>query len=373
MPSYNNNYYNPYILNDDYLSDIINYSSASLPNYKGYNLRERRQLDPNLKELPSEWNSVPDGQPISYQNSNGVTTNISKRNGEYYIGDNKLDKQGAYNSGYTAKSVGKGIGDFFSDKENQHNLLFDTLGVVGSLSNRSYMRKALRDQQRRRPDGYTNIGYNDNYIGFAESNYGETGLEADDSYGQWNYYEAPQEEMPDIQEEDHDIYSHDDFWDEPFSLEGEASNYFNDEGASSDEEDIPNFLTSYKPRASSNKEEIYNYLKYKGLPSHVAQGITANLGAESSYDPNAVGDEGKARGLAQWHPDRYKALASKGFNLRTLHGQLDGLLHELNTTENDAYRKLLKTKTPEEATDTFMIHFERPRDKTPGRRYNYLK
>ena len=61
--------------------------------------------------------------------------------------------------------------------------------------------------------------------------------------------------------------------------------------------------------------------------------------------------------MAQWHPDRYKALVSKGFNLRTLHGQLDGLLHELNTTENDAYRKLLKTKTPEEATDTFMIHY----------------
>lgn len=393
MQTYNSNYYNPYILDNNYLDDIINFSTIRSNDYNNYNLKQKKSLDNNLTSLPKEWDNVPDNQPIVYQDAQGNITNIHKKNGEYYIGDNKLDKQGNYYSGYSLNSIKTGVGNFLSDKENRRNLAFDTLGIVGAFSNRHYLRNAIRDQQRRKPDGYTNVGYNDDYLGFAESNYGESGLDLttdnnqeDDSYGQWNYYQ-PQEELPDVYEEDHDVYRHDDFWNEPFSLDGESSQYYSEKDTDTEDElgyidntddiednnALPAFLTNYRTNKSSIKQEAYNYLEHKGLPSHVIHGILANLEAESNFNINAIGDRGKARGLAQWHPDRYNALKNAGLNLKTFTGQLDAVLHELNTSKNHVYKKLLKSNSPEEATDIFMKEYEIPKNRTTGLRYKYLR
>ena len=95
--------------------------------------------------------------------------------------------------------------------------------------------------------------------------------------------------------------------------------------------------------------------------------------AESNLDTNATGDNGKARGLAQWHPDRYSKLSNDGFNLRNFYDSLNAIVHELNTTEKTTKEKLFKTSNAKEATDVFLKHFERAKDTRPGTRYKYIQ
>jgi hypothetical protein len=50
-----------------------------------------------------------------------------------------------------------------------------------------------------------------------------------------------------------------------------------------------------------------DYFKAQGWSRQAAAGITGNLAAESaSFNPKALGDWGRARGIGQWHPDRQK-------------------------------------------------------------------
>ena len=146
------------------------------------------------------------------------------------------------------------------------------------------------------------------------------------------------------------------------------------EEMNSTENDYPSFLTSYKLHSNSKYQEAVNYLtNSKDLPSHIAKGIVANLMAESNLDPNAVGDSGKAKGLAQWHPDRYLRLSSSGFDLNNFYDSLNAIVHELNTTERTAKEKLFKTSNAKEATDVFLKHFERAKNTNPGSRYQYIQ
>ena len=118
-------------------------------------------------------------------------------------------------------------------------------------------------------------------------------------------------------------------------------------------EDIPAVGQSRNYKAGT-EQEAYNYLIQKGLPSHVSAGIVGNLIQESGLNPNAIGDGGKAYGIAQWHPNRRKNMKDKSF-----YGQLDFLLNE--ASQRGDLQKVLKTKTPEEAAYAFAQHFERPK------------
>lgn len=378
MPKFEDNYYNPYILNNDFLSDVVSYGSVRSGDYNQYDLRQKRQLDPNNAGIPADWVARKDGETFDYRDSTGKNLRVNKRDGEFYVGGNKLDNTGQYNRGFTGSSIKSGVTSFFKDKENQNNLMFDALGVAGAASNRSYMRKALRDQARRRDDGYTNTSYNEGYLGFAESNYGEAGLEFEenqepeqDGFGEWDYYTAPEESPEDRQtsifdpEElpDHSMdYLDDDFWEEPFTLEGDAL-YEREE---------------YRERADTSSVsggkkyfDAVNYMKHKGYSEEAAHGIAANLLAESGFNPNAVGDGGKARGVAQWHPDRYNKLKGK-FDMSNLYSQLDAVDYELKTSERSAYEALQKARSHEEATDVFQNLYERPANQRLGARYKYL-
>lgn len=315
MPNYENSFYNPYLVNNNYLSDLVGYSATRSNGYEGYSIRE------NPAEGSSEKGKI------------------------------------------TFNSLERGAKNFFSDKNNQQSLLTDAMGLTGMISNNYGIRKALKENRKNVPNTYAQTSYNNDYLGFAESNYGEVGIdgEDDDSYGQWNYPEpsssgVEEVSMFDASTHDDDILSQyllDDDWDEPITFTGEAY--------------------SRKNNGSDKYDETVDYLVHKGLPANAAHGIAANIAAESNFSTEAVGDGGKAKGIAQWHPDRYNALSQK-FNLKDFYSSLDAVVHELKSNPSrNGYKELLEAKNPYEATDIFQNKFERPANQTKGIRYKYLR
>jgi hypothetical protein len=113
----------------------------------------------------------------------------------------------------------------------------------------------------------------------------------------------------------------------------------------------------------STWDTIVDFFTGRGWSRAQAQGIAGNLYGESGFKTNAVGDGGKAYGLAQWHPDRqanFKNVFGKSIEGSTLLDQLAFIDWELNNTERKAGKALSLTSTVEEATRTFMKMFERP-------------
>lgn len=105
------------------------------------------------------------------------------------------------------------------------------------------------------------------------------------------------------------------------------------------------------------------YFMGQGWSQVQASGIVGNLIAESGMNPTAVGDGGKAFGLAQWHPDRQahlKMFASNNeLDVNDLMTQLKFVQYEMQNRETKAYHDLKRAKTPYEATSAF-IGYERP-------------
>ena len=110
-------------------------------------------------------------------------------------------------------------------------------------------------------------------------------------------------------------------------------------------------------------KKIIDYFVNKGLSKEQAAGLAGNFHAESGFNPTIVGDNGAAFGLAQWRDDRLidlknYAKANK-LDPNNINTQLSFAWQELNTSENRALRKLLKTKTVEEASEVVLADFER--------------
>lgn len=113
----------------------------------------------------------------------------------------------------------------------------------------------------------------------------------------------------------------------------------------------------------SAKEAIQFFIS-KGWTPAQAAGIVGNLQAESGANlkTNAVGDGGKAYGIAQWHPDR-QANFSKAFgkDIRDagFKEQLAFVQWELENSEKNAANMLRQAKTPEDAAYLFDKYYER--------------
>lgn len=128
---------------------------------------------------------------------------------------------------------------------------------------------------------------------------------------------------------------------------------------------------NFKGNSKEKTNFVFNYLKSKGIPDHAAAGITGNLAIESGYfDDNVVsgkkkGDQGKAVGIAQWHPDRWNALMkwskTQNSNPFVLETQLDYVVHE--ASQRGDLDKTIATPNAEEAAYVFGKKFERPNDK----------
>lgn len=105
-----------------------------------------------------------------------------------------------------------------------------------------------------------------------------------------------------------------------------------------------------------------------GWSREQAAGLAANVQSESGGDEKAVGDNGRAYGLAQWHPDRQKEFAKQfGKDIReaSRDEQLQFINYELRQgNERAAGDALSATRTPEQAAAIVSQRYERPKDVT---------
>lgn len=111
--------------------------------------------------------------------------------------------------------------------------------------------------------------------------------------------------------------------------------------------------------------QVVDYFVSKGWSKAQAIGIAANLMRESGFGANAVGDDGKAYGIAQWHADRqemFKKFAGHDIHGSTLEEQLAFVDHELRNNEKRAGDRLRGATTPGEAAGIVTQYYERPKD-----------
>jgi hypothetical protein len=120
----------------------------------------------------------------------------------------------------------------------------------------------------------------------------------------------------------------------------------------------------------SIEAQILQGLIQRGLAPHVAQGIVANMIAESRLDPGineiaplVPGSRG-GFGLNQWTGPRRRALEAaatqRGVPVSDLDFQLDYTLEELNGPERGAMNALSRATTAEEAARLYSERFLRP-------------
>lgn len=122
-------------------------------------------------------------------------------------------------------------------------------------------------------------------------------------------------------------------------------------------------LMNGKSRPVSNNS-AYATLRGFGWSHEQSSGILANLQRESNMNPNAVGDNGKAYGIAQWHPDRQEAFrkwAGKDIRQSSVDEQLAFLNYELTKGAEQKAGSLLRASTnARQAGEIMSRYYERP-------------
>lgn len=112
---------------------------------------------------------------------------------------------------------------------------------------------------------------------------------------------------------------------------------------------------------------VIDYLRSKGLSDTIAKGMAANVQAESGFDPNAVGDGGKAYGLLQWHPSRqadFAAYLGKEIRESTWREQLDFAVYEATKGKEKAnWAKVENSQSPSEAAANYSQYVIRPAER----------
>lgn len=120
-------------------------------------------------------------------------------------------------------------------------------------------------------------------------------------------------------------------------------------------------------KGTSQDQAAMTYFQSQGWTKEQAAGLVANIKRESAMNPAAVGDNGKAYGIAQWHPDRqaeFQKLFGKPIQGSTLEEQLAFMQHELTKgREAGAGDRLRQTRTAADAAATVSRYYERPSDK----------
>ena len=138
----------------------------------------------------------------------------------------------------------------------------------------------------------------------------------------------------------------------------QAANHIDNEAANYANEVIDKAVSK---GGSKNWNYIEDKLRKSGKFNDVQiAGIKLNLQRESGFNPTAVGDGGKAYGLAQWHPDRQP-------KDRSMDGQINHLINTLSAFDGSKhwvgrsnYEGFLNARTPEEAHYYIAKGFERP-------------
>lgn len=121
------------------------------------------------------------------------------------------------------------------------------------------------------------------------------------------------------------------------------------------------------PADPNRERRAMQFFQDQGWTKEQSAGLVANIKRESEYNPNAVGDNGKAYGIAQWHPDRqadFKKQFGKDIKSATFDEQLAFMQYELTVgKEKSAGAKLRQTATAQDAAAAVSDNYERPADK----------
>lgn len=138
------------------------------------------------------------------------------------------------------------------------------------------------------------------------------------------------------------------------------------------------------PENNDKSQYAFDYiLNNSNLQPHQVAGIIGNLKVESADFSDKVihgkrrGDGGKAVGIAQWHPNRWKNVSgyinSIGLDPYSLDGQLAGLIWELHGNESKALKKLNTASTAEDSAYIFDKYYERSAGTSRNERTKYAK
>jgi hypothetical protein len=123
-----------------------------------------------------------------------------------------------------------------------------------------------------------------------------------------------------------------------------------------------NITTGDGRATNGSAARALEFFQSKGWSLAQASGIVANLDIETggTFNPAAVGDGGRAYGIAQWHPDRqahFQSWAGRGIRGSTFEQQLEFVQFELTEgREKRAGNRIRQTTTPQDAaaiTDQF--------------------
>jgi hypothetical protein len=112
------------------------------------------------------------------------------------------------------------------------------------------------------------------------------------------------------------------------------------------------------------RSDVEWYMNH-GLSRERAIGMVANSSRESGLDERAVGDNGKAVGLFQWHPDRqaiYERTFGRPLASASHEEQLGYSLWELQHHERAAGDALMASTTAADAAAKVSSLYERPKD-----------
>jgi murein DD-endopeptidase MepM/ murein hydrolase activator NlpD len=130
----------------------------------------------------------------------------------------------------------------------------------------------------------------------------------------------------------------------------------------------PSISQSDEPVVSGSSKKVIDYFVSKGLEQHQAAGIAANFEAESNFNPSAIGDNGKAHGLAQWRDSRWNKLQKfakeEGKKWNDFNLQLDFTWDEMVNSYSDMLSDLKSSKDFNEATKVVMLQYEIPTDQS---------
>lgn len=115
--------------------------------------------------------------------------------------------------------------------------------------------------------------------------------------------------------------------------------------------------------SQKNKDQIWSFLKNKGLSDEAAAGIMGNMSKESAFMPDAVNSIG-CKGVVQWCYGRADALVTRaeaeGRDWRCLDVQLDYMWYEMTeTSESQVMEPLKSASSPGEAANIFHDLYER--------------
>lgn len=107
----------------------------------------------------------------------------------------------------------------------------------------------------------------------------------------------------------------------------------------------------------------------KGWKPHQAAAIVGRLQQESGLNPDAVGDNGTAFGLAQWRGERnvrrLRFHRERGNDPKDVFAELDFVDWEMRNYEKEAFQTISAARTVQEAAKGMMA-YERPKGFTAG-------